>query len=177
MTTVKKSTPKPVLQQLLMWSASRPAWQRDALRRIVSEGTLTSNDLKELTELCRAAHESKTVDGTAAKPVPLAASHLPTSATSEEVTTLVSIGALKSVNRLPSSQVVPLGISPGLTVIYGDNGTGKSGYARVLKKACRTRGGAPAIRPNAFEKTPTAAATATIVFKTDRKSTRLNSSH
>src|ERR1035438_5339625 len=38
MTTVKKSTPKPVLQQLLMWSASRPAWQRDALRRIVSEG-------------------------------------------------------------------------------------------------------------------------------------------
>ena len=27
----------------------------------------------------------------------------------------------------------------GLTVIYGDNGSGKSGYARVLKRACRAR--------------------------------------
>lgn len=27
----------------------------------------------------------------------------------------------------------------GLTVIYGDNGSGKSGYVRVLKHACRTR--------------------------------------
>jgi len=169
MTTVKKSAPKPVLQQLLTWSANRPAWQRDALRRIVSAGTLTPTDLKELTEICRAAHEAKKADGTPAKPVPLTASHLPTSATSEEVTTLVSIGALKSVNRLPSSQVVPLGLSPGLTVIYGDNGTGKSGYARVLKKACRTRGGAQAIRPNAFEKSPTGPATATIVFKTGSK--------
>ena len=27
----------------------------------------------------------------------------------------------------------------GLTVIYGDNASGKSGYVRVLKHACRTR--------------------------------------
>ncbi len=27
----------------------------------------------------------------------------------------------------------------GMTVIYGDNGSGKSGYARVLKKVCRAR--------------------------------------
>ena len=27
----------------------------------------------------------------------------------------------------------------GLTVIYGDNGSGKSGYARILKNACRAR--------------------------------------
>jgi hypothetical protein len=29
--------------------------------------------------------------------------------------------------------------SKGLTVIYGDNGADKSGYARILKRACRAR--------------------------------------
>ena len=29
---------------------------------------------------------------------------------------------------------------PGLTVVYGDNAAGKSGYTRILKSACRARG-------------------------------------
>ena len=37
-----------------------------------------------------------------------------------------------------------------MTIVYGDNGTGKSGYARVLKKTCRARGAPPVIRANAF---------------------------
>lgn len=36
-----------------------------------------------------------------------------------------------------------------MTVIYGDNGSGKSGYSRVLKRACRTRDQMEAIHPNA----------------------------
>ena len=37
----------------------------------------------------------------------------------------------------------------GLTVIYGDNGSGKSGYSRVLKRACRARDQSEPILPNA----------------------------
>jgi energy-coupling factor transporter ATP-binding protein EcfA2 len=37
----------------------------------------------------------------------------------------------------------------GLTVIYGDNGSGKSGYSRVLKRACRARDQMETIHPNA----------------------------
>lgn len=96
--------------------------------------------------------------------VPLDASHLPSTASSSDAVSLVSIANLKNVNRLPSDQVLTLGEAPGLTVIYGDNGCGKSGYARVIKKACRSRGAIPNIRPNAFAPKPPGPATGEIKF-------------
>ena len=71
--------------------------------------------------------------------------------------------AARNVNRIPSDQTLPFGQAPGLTVVYGDNGSGKSGYARVIKKACRSRGAPPTIRPNAFAPSPAGPATAEIV--------------
>lgn len=45
---------------------------------------------------------------------------------------------MSHVNALASDQ--RLAFQPnGLTIIYGDNGSGKSGYSRILKKACRAR--------------------------------------
>ena len=45
-----------VLDELLDWSAGRPAWQRDALRRLVLKGELSDEDVGELAEICKAAH-------------------------------------------------------------------------------------------------------------------------
>ncbi|ABV35255.1 ATPase, possibly involved in inorganic ion transport [Shewanella sediminis HAW-EB3] len=39
----------------------------------------------------------------------------------------------------------------GLTVVYGDNGAGKSSYAKILKSACLTRGDVPNILTNVFK--------------------------
>ncbi|NAV69341.1 ATP-binding protein, partial [Salmonella sp. zj-f50] len=51
---------------------------------------------------------------------------------------LVSIKNPTAINALASQQ--ELFFQPaGLTVIYGDNGSGKSGYVRILKHACRSR--------------------------------------
>ncbi len=38
-----------------------------------------------------------------------------------------------------------------MTVIYGGNGSGKSGYARVMKRACRARDQSEPIHPNAYD--------------------------
>ena len=38
--------------EILAWSRDRPVWQRDALRRLVAGGPLSSDDLDELTKLC-----------------------------------------------------------------------------------------------------------------------------
>ena len=63
---------------------------------------------------------------------------------------------LRRTGRLP--------ISPtGLTVIYGENGAGKSGYSRVLKKACRARDQAEPILPDA-RKPPSKPATPKAAF-------------
>src|SRR5437763_1232266 len=47
------SRPKTVLELILEWSLDRPAWQRDALRRIVQAQKLTDADIVELVALCK----------------------------------------------------------------------------------------------------------------------------
>jgi gas vesicle protein len=50
---------------------------------------------------------------------------------------LTRIGNLRAVNALPNAAA--LTFSPALTVIYGGNGTGKSGFARLLSTVCFSR--------------------------------------
>jgi hypothetical protein len=45
-----------VLQEILTWSTGRPTWQRDALRRLVTNEELSDSDIHELTEICKGGH-------------------------------------------------------------------------------------------------------------------------
>lgn len=157
--------PASALHEILAWSDARPDWQRDALRRIVVKGGIDETDLKELERICRSKYKADTSNEPAIAVESLAKAHLPPTSGAAESVSLVSIGELKHVNRLPSDQVIPFGAAPGLTVIYGDNGSGKSGYARVIKKACRARGAPPIIRANAFAPAVAGKASAVIVFR------------
>ena len=51
---------------------------------------------------------------------------------------LESIFHHSGVNALAGGQTLRFG--PNLTVVYGDNAAGKTGYIRILKSACRARG-------------------------------------
>ena len=59
---------KSVLECILEWSLLRPAWQRDALRRIIAKGKLDDSDYMELVELCK---QGKSAADTELKPIPL----------------------------------------------------------------------------------------------------------
>lgn len=157
--------PISALHEILNWSATRPGWQRDALRRIITQDALSSADVGELERLCRSPHAADSSTDPAIVLQPLSAAHLPPAPGAGGSVHLVSVSNLKGVNRLPSNQLLEFGEAPGLTIIFGDNGAGKSGYARVVKKACRTRGTPPAIRPDAFKPQPASPATADISFK------------
>ena len=122
---------------ILEWLLERPLWQREALRRIFTSKVLSSKDFTELAELCKAGRglsEPLTSE-------PLGAEHLSlnsgNSGASSSVT-LVSSTHHRGVNALASKQTITF--SPNLTVVYGRNSAGKSGYIRILKKACRSRG-------------------------------------
>lgn len=124
-----------VLQEILAWSADRPPWQRDALRRLVVNGELSDDDIAELTEICKGDHGLAEKADTA----PLAKKHVPDhAAASAAAVSLQSIFHHKGVNALADDQT--LKFAPGLTIVYGDNGAGKTGYIRILKQACRARG-------------------------------------
>lgn len=123
-----------VLQEILEWSQGRPMWQRDALRRLVLNGELSDEDISSLTETCKSAYglaEQQETD-------PLAKEHMPDRTAGAVPVSLVSIFHHRGVNALAEDQT--LNFASGLTLVYGDNGAGKTGYIRILKSACRARG-------------------------------------
>jgi energy-coupling factor transporter ATP-binding protein EcfA2 len=115
--------------EVLAWSATRPAWQRDALRRLIQNDVLGGEAIDELLEIC----------------LDPKLPHLPLS--DADVSSQTSLGSPVSVLRIEN----PTGVNAlafdqklefaqtGLSIVYGDNGSGKSGYVRILKHACRTR--------------------------------------
>ncbi|KAB2309354.1 AAA family ATPase [Betaproteobacteria bacterium SCN2] len=123
-----------VLQEILEWSQGRPAWQRDALRRLVLTGEPSDDDIRALTEVCKSVHGLADEQETS----PFAKEHVPDTTEGAAPVSLVSIFHHRGVNALAEDQT--LRFAPGLTVVYGDNGAGKTGYIRILKGACRARG-------------------------------------
>ncbi len=123
-----------VLKDILEWSLERPAWQRDALRRLVLNDELSDDDIQELGEICKSTHGLS--DQHDAQP--LTKDHIPADETTSSKVILDSIFHHRGVNALAENQT--LKFSPGITVVYGDNAAGKTGYIRILKSACRARG-------------------------------------
>ncbi|MGA2441042.1 MAG: ATP-binding protein, partial [Tepidisphaeraceae bacterium] len=156
------TSPASPFASILGWSATWPDWQRDALRRIIGVGPLTPDDLKELAAICRAKHGLLPAASAAPTAKPLTAAHTPGGPDGTSSVSLKRLSALTNVGRIPSDQEIVFGNAPGCTVIYGENGAGKSGYARVIKRACRARGTSQEIKPNAFATAPTSSATAKI---------------
>lgn len=118
------------MQEILDWSQDRPVWQRDALRRLIS-GTepLSDQDILELTNLCK---------NTKLPNDPLASEHITARKSGAPTVALKALRNVQNVNALAENQSLTF-IQRGVTIIYGDNGAGKSGYVRILKNACRAR--------------------------------------
>ncbi|MCB1484980.1 MAG: AAA family ATPase [Hyphomicrobiaceae bacterium] len=121
-------TETDALANILAWSADIPNWQKDALRRLAMHPTLEADDFDELIAICKGDRP----------PIPLDAIHLRDPSRDQGEVYLRQVHSVRHVNALAPDQRLTLH-RIGLTIIYGDNGSGKSGYARILKKACRAR--------------------------------------
>ena len=135
-----------VIPEILEWSRERPLWQQDALRRLVEQPALTGQDLIDLVRLCKREQEIH-INCPAAQPLSVAGEEASTVA--PLIVRLRRVHSVRSVNALRDDQ--ELLIAPaGLTIVFGDNGSGKSGYVRVLKQVCRVRGAKDAVHPNVY---------------------------
>jgi len=135
-----------ILQEILGWAKGLAPWQSDAVGRLFTKETLTPDDLDDLYALLKAEHGIPDPKGRTASP--MADDKIPTGAQPNLHVELLAMKNLVNVNAIAKNQRLQFG-SNGLTVIYGDNGSGKSGYSRVLKKACRARDQSEHILPNA----------------------------
>lgn len=139
------TTEAEALASILSWSADSPGWQRDVLRRLATQAALEPAEIDELVNICKGNSSA----------VPLEAGHLRDQNRDQGEVYLRQVHGVRHVNALAPDQRLTLH-RVGLTIIYGDNGSGKSGYARILKRACRARtpGRAEEIIPDIYEPAP-----------------------
>ena len=129
------------LSELERWFAERPAWMRDAVRRLLQKGRLGEDDIKQLVQLCKAEagiHEGEHPSSDSVTPVRVSFQEAPKKSTLR----LLSIFDLKGINALAPRKPLMFDGGP-LTVVYGLNASGKSGYIRVLKHASGQRKPSP----------------------------------
>ncbi|MFW6102326.1 MAG: AAA family ATPase [Chloroflexota bacterium] len=138
-----------VLNEIAKWAKGLPDWQSDAVRRILVKGDLIDSDRNELLVMLKKSKGIVDPNNPAPSPITLEASDVPGPSDSKSVVILKSMYGVKNVNALAPDQILKFA-PKGITAVYGGNASGKSGYSRVLKKACRARGQVEDILPNVF---------------------------
>lgn len=138
---------------ILEFSQGCPAWQQDAIRRLYTQSEYTETDFQETLKLMKAEY-GLPVEGEPPQPQPLALEHLVTRNADSPDVALHQVSDIANVNKLLGDQV--LRFAPqGMTVIFGENGSGKSGYCRILKQVCRIIQDAQEdVLPDVYEENP-----------------------
>lgn len=132
------------------WLGERTRWLQTAAKNLIeTKKSPTEDQLKELARLCMVESKKEEDPGFGTvSPGSLAL------AASRPAIRIEGISEVYGLNAIKSGAVLPL--APGnITVFYGQNGSGKSGYARLLKQACGSRS-KDEIHPNVFTEEPEA---------------------
>ncbi len=128
------------LTEICQWARQQPPWEQETLRRILACDPFDDADYAALAEML--------IEGKAAKSVDLSIFETPDATAIGPRPLLVSISEIANVNALADGQTIEFG--PALTAIFGCNGAGKSGYARIFGSACFSRGDREVL-PDIFE--------------------------
>lgn len=137
------------IAKVVKWvnSANKPLWWRQVVRRVMEQGDLQQQDLQFIHQIAKMEFGLLPQDAN----FPNCIKEVAVAGFEAEVApvTLASLGSVKNVSSLIEGVTLNFPIE-GLTAVYGDNGAGKSSYAKILKSACLTRGDVPVISTNAF---------------------------
>lgn len=125
-----------VLQELRQWAATLDYWEQAALDKVAAGVQFTDADYEELLQYL--LEDAGLAEPKSPRPALLFPQAEEIGAQPAAPVRLLRIFNLQNINALATGQVLTFG--PAMTAIYGGNGSGKSGYARVLGCAGFTRG-------------------------------------
>jgi len=114
-------------RRIFNWSQGLPGWQRGLMRKLCDGPLDEAGRAAVLAVLCDEA-------GAPELP-PLELANLPADEAEHGTVELREIRNLENVNRLAGGQALRFG--PGLNIVFGENGAGKSGYGRLCRRVCR----------------------------------------
>lgn len=119
------------LSTVVAWLMQRPKWQQVAAKRLL-EGDLNDAEVSNLATLCKQEANDEFPDTDCSFSAGVFNAH------DYEEIRLCSISEVAGVNKLAPKTPLDFGNS-NIAVVYGNNGSGKSGYVRLLKHVCGTR--------------------------------------
>lgn len=131
--------------ELNAWLSRQPRWLQEAARRLHVADELSDRDREALVELCK--REAKGTLGPT-----LEEREALVSGTTSSVSASLQLRSIENVvgiNALVSGNKLTFGSKP-LSIVYGRNGAGKSGYMRLLKHVCDA-GARRELLPHVFE--------------------------
>ena len=151
------------LDKISQWINTTPIWQQVAARHLLSAGEISTSQREQIVKLLKASCGGPKDD---ARQIELTDSVFaePTVPQTKGPTVLKALRDLKHANALAEQQELVFS-EEGVTAIYGGNASGKSGYVRVLKRACRARGAASKVLPNVFNEEEDSPASAEIIVR------------
>lgn len=140
----------PIADDFETWLGERSRWLQTAAKNLIeTKKPPTDDQIKELARLCMVESKKEEDPGFGTvSPGSLAL------AASRPAIRIEGISEVHGLNAIKSGAALPLGLG-NITVFYGQNGSGKSGYARLLKQACGSRS-KDEIHPNVFTEEPEA---------------------
>lgn len=137
-----------IYNELLVWSETKSYFIQDALRRIVTKIEFTEDEIDEIIMLLKKECGDTSISLNA---IPLDSSHLPTVLQEDAIyPRLVSISNPLNICALYEQSELKFA-NTGLTTVYGNNGSGKSSYFRILRKLCWSRNSDIKLKKNVFK--------------------------
>lgn len=120
--------------QLAEWANLKDEWTRRIVRLVLASGKLPSEaDIANIYQLFlqEKGLEARTIP--VEEPIASAA----TVAEREDALVLTKLSDVTGVNAIVPGSAIEF--NDGLTILFGENGTGKTGYARILKRMANSR--------------------------------------
>ncbi len=120
------------MDSLTRWFSDRPQWLQIAATRLLQQPELTDKDISELANFCQQEAEGNLTKTPHSFPATAFSQN------AEGTLRLCSISDVVGVNALAPTKPLEFG-KGNITIVYGNNGSGKSGYVRLLKHVCGAR--------------------------------------
>ncbi|MFC5526068.1 AAA family ATPase [Rhodanobacter ginsengisoli] len=121
------------------WMAERDAWLQTAAADLLEHGKPSATQIAQLADYCIMEEQKKA----------FAAKQFPSGTFSTDQTgkvlRLLGVRDLQGINALDPAAKLDFG-DADITIVYGPNGCGKSGFARLLKLATGSRKNTPILR-------------------------------
>lgn len=153
--------PRTATDLLVEWANRQDAW----VRAIVGEALLSRRELS--AEVLDRVTESFLIEKQLADGDPIDAPLLGDERQAEDARqalTLLSLRDCRGVNALAENQAI--NFNPRMTILFGENATGKTGYVRVFKRVANVRS-AEQIIPDIHRSTPAGGPQAVVTYSVD----------